>query len=285
MQSILAGIGGMFGWGLYDFFGGLFSKSIGNFKTFFWSQLAGLVFLALLGVALAVNLNIPLRILILVPVASILYAVAYLLFFKGFELGNVSIISATMNLWAVFTMLFAFIILDQRLSIFQFAGVLMILAGVALVSLKWGDIKNQDIKLLSGVKETFVAALLFGIFWIFSEVISENIGWASTTLVVKLGIVLFMLLFSLLAKRELRVSQINPKIMATILLAGVIEAAAVAVVNWGLTIGDSILVTPISSALSIVTIAMAVIFLKEKITTIQGIGMVIVITGIVLTAF
>ncbi len=275
----------MFGWGLYDFFGGLFSKSIGNFKTFFWSQLAGLVFLALLGVAFAVNLNIPLRILILVPVASILYAVAYLLFFKGFELGNVSIISATMNLWAVFTMLFAFIILDQRLSIFQFAGVLMILAGVALVSLKWGDIKNQDIKLLSGVKETFVAALLFGIFWIFSEVISENIGWASTTLVVKLGIVLFMLLFSLLAKRELRVSQTSPKIMATILLAGVIEAAAVAVVNWGLTIGDSILVTPISSALSIVTIAMAVIFLKEKITTIQGIGMVIVITGIVLTAF
>lgn len=285
MQSILAGLGGMFGWGLYDFFGGLFSKSIGNFRTFFWSQLAGLVFLALLGVAFAVNLNIPLRILILVPVASILYAVAYLLFFKGFELGNVSIISATMNLWAVFTMLFAFIILGQRLSIFQFAGVLMILAGVALVSLKWGDIKNQDIKLLSGVKETFVAALLFGIFWIFSEVISENIGWASTTLVVKLGIVLFMLLFSLLAKRELRVTQTNPKIMATILLAGVIEAAAVAVVNWGLTIGDSILVTPISSALSIVTIAMAVIFLKEKITAIQGIGMVIVIAGIVLTAF
>jgi len=285
MQSILAGLGGMFGWGLYDFFGGLFSKSIGNFKTFFWSQLAGLVFVALLGVAFAVNLNIPLRIVILVPVASILYAVAYLLFFKGFELGNVSIISATMNLWAVFTMLFAFIILGQRLSIFQFVGVLMILAGVALVSLKWGDIKNQDIKLLSGVKETFVAALLFGIFWIFSEVISENIGWASTTLVVKLGIVLFMLLFSLLAKRELRVPQTNPKIMATILFAGVIEAAAVAVVNWGLTIGDSILVTPISSALSIVTIAMAVIFLKEKITAIQGIGMVIVITGIVLTAF
>jgi len=285
MQSILAGLGGMFGWGLYDFFGGLFSKSIGNFKTFFWSQLAGLVFVALLGIAFAINLNIPLRIVILVPVASILYAVAYLLFFKGFELGNVSIISATMNLWAVFTMLFAFIILGQRLSIFQFVGVLLILAGVALVSLRWGDLRNQNINLLSGVKETIVAALLFGIFWIFSEVISENIGWVSTTLFVKMGIVLFMLVFSLLVKRELRVSQTNPKIMATILFAGVLEAAAVVFVNWGLTIGDSILVTPIASALSIVTIAMAVIFLKEKITSIQGIGMVIVITGIVLTAF
>jgi len=285
IQSILAGMGGMFGWGLYDFFGGLFSKRIGNFKTFFWSQLAGLVFATLLTVAFAINLNIPTRIVILIPIASIFYAVAYLLFFKGFELGNVSIISATMNLWAVFTMFFAFIFLGQRLSTFQFLGVLMIIAGVALVSLKWSDIKDQKIKLLSGIKETILAALLFGIFWNLSEIISEKIGWVSTTLFVKIGIVLFMLLFSLKADRELRIAKTTPKLQMMILFAGVLEAAAVASVNWGLTIGDVILVTPISSALSIVTIAMAVILLKEKITKLQGIGMTMVITGIVMTAF
>ena len=285
IQSVLAGLGGMFGWGLYDFFGGLFSKRIGNFKTFFWSQLAGLVFATLLIFAFAINLNIPPSIAILIPVASILYAAAYLLFFKGFELGNVSVISATMNLWAVFTMVFAFVFLGQRLSTSQFLGVLMIIAGVALVSLKWSDIKDQNIKLLSGVKETILAALLFGIFWNFSEIISEKIGWLSTTLFVKIGIVLFMLLFSLLVNRELSIAKTTPKTKMMILFAGVLEAAAVAIVNWGLTIGDAILVTPIASALSIVTIMMAVIFLKEKITKLQGIGMIIVITGIVLTAF
>jgi transporter family protein len=285
IQSILAGLGGMFGWGLYDFFGGLFSKRIGNFKTFFWSQLAGLIFATLLTFVFAINLNIPTRIAILIPVASIFYAAAYLLFFKGFELGNISIISATMNLWAVFTMLFAFIFLGQRLSTFQFLGVLMIIAGVALVSLKGSDIKDQNIKLSSGIKETILAALLFGIFWNLSEIISEKIGWLSTTLFVKIGVVLFLLLFSLLINRELRVANTTPKIKMMILFAGVLEAAAVASVNWGLTIGDVILVTPISSALSIVTITMAVIFLKEKITKLQGIGMIMVITGIVLTAF
>jgi transporter family protein len=285
IQSILAGLGGMFGWGLYDFFGGLFSKRIGNFKTFFWSQLAGLIFATLLIFVFAINLNMPTRIAVLIPVASILYAAAYLLFFKGFELGNVSIISATMNLWAVFTMIFAFIFLGQRLSTFQFLGVVMIIAGVAFVSLKWSDIKDQNIKLFSGIKETILAALLFGIFWNLSEIISEDIGWLSTTLFVKIGIVLFMLLFSLLIKRELRVANTTPKIMMMILFAGVLEAAAVATVNWGLTIGEAILVTPIASALSIVTIMMAVIFLKEKITKLQAIGMIIVISGIVLTAF
>jgi len=275
----------MFGWGLYDFFGGFFSKKIGNFKTFFWSQLAGSVFAALLTFAFAINLNIPGRILILLPVASIFYAAAYLLFFRGFELGNVSIISATMNLWAVFTMLFAFIFFGQRLSTFQFLGVMMILAGVALVSLNWSEIKGQNVKLFSGIRETVIAALLFGIFWNISEIISEEIGWLSTTVFVKIGIVLFLLLFSLLVNRELGISETTSKTKILILFAGVLEAFAVASVNWGITVGDVILVSPISSALSIVTILMAVIFLKEKITRLQGAGMVIVITGIILTAF
>ncbi len=285
LQSILAGLGGMFGWGLYDFFGGLYSRQIGNFKTFFWSQLSGLVFAILLTFVFAAQLSIPAGVAFMIAVAAVIYAAAYLLFFRGFELGNVSIISATMNLYAVFTMIFAFLFLGQRLTRFQLLGVVMILAGVTLVSLKWSDIKDRNVGLLSGVKETVLAAVLFGSFWIFSEIISENIGWVSTTLFVKVGIVLFMMLFSLLIKRELSLANIAPKILIMILLAGVLEAAAVAVVNWGLTVGEAILVTPISSALSIVTISMAVIFLNEKITRLQGFGMIIVIAGIVMTAF
>ncbi len=285
IQSIFAGLGGMIGWGLYDFFGGLYSKSIGNFKTFFWSQLAGLIFAALLTTAFSIKLNLTGRMLFLILVAAFLYAVAYLLFFKGFMLGNVSIISATMNLWAVFTMIFAFIILGQRLSPLQLLGVLLIITGVVLVSLKLDDIKGQSLKLFSGVKETVLAALLFGIFWIFSEVVSEEIGWAFTTLLVKLGVVLFMLLFSFLGKQALGVAKISPKILMMILLAGVLEAGAVTSVNWGLTVGDAILVTPISSALSMVTIAMAMIFLKERISKLQSAGMMMVIAGIVMTAF
>ena len=65
---------------------------------------------------------------------------------------------------------------------------------------------------------------------------------------------------------------------------GIIEAGAVAFVNYGLTIGDAILITPIASALSIVTIALAVIFLKDKITRLQGVGILSAITGIIVTA-
>ena len=58
-----------------------------------------------------------------------------------------------------------------------------------------------------------------------------------------------------------------------------------ALVNYGLTIGDAILITPIASALSIVTISLAILFLKEKVTKIQGLGIVMAIAGIIVTAF
>lgn len=283
--SILAGLGGMFGWGTSDFFAGLFSKKIGHFKTFFWSQAAGLVFAALLIFFFAASFNIPTLMAVLLPVATIFYAAAYLFLYKGFEIGNISIVSATINLWAVFTVLFAFIFLGQRLSGLQFFGVAMIVVGVTLVSLKWSDIKNQNLYLLKGVKETVTAAFLFGIFWNLSDVITSEIGWLPTTIFVKIGVILFLLLFSLFVKRELSIAKTTTQTKLMVALVGILEAAAVASVNWGLTIGDVILVTPIASALTIVTITMALVFLKEKVTKVQGLGIITAVAGIVLIAF
>lgn len=283
--SILSGIGGMFGWGIYDFLGGVYAKQIGPFKSFFWSQLAGFISALLLMFVFTISFNIPILVIILLSIAAILYSAGYLLFFKGFELGNVSIVAATMNLWSVFTMLFAFIFMGQRLSTIQSLGVLMIISGVTLASLNWSDIRNRRFQLSLGVKETVLGAFFFGVFWNISEVISQEIGWLLTTLFVKFGIILFLLLFSFLIKRKLDLTEATTKTKFTVVLMGIFEVGAVASVNYGLTIGDAILITPISSALSIVTITLAIIFLKDKVTRVQGLGMLTAIAGIIVTAF
>ncbi len=283
--SILLGIGGMFGWGIYDFLGGVFSKQIGSFKSLFWSQLAGLASILLLAFVFKTETNIPVRAIILFPIAAIVYSAGYLFFFKGFEKGNVSIVAATMNLWAVFTMLFAFIFMGQRLTIIQTMGVFMIISGATLASIDWGSIRNQSFQLSLGVKEAILGAFFFGVFWNISEIISEEIGWLLTTLLVKFGIAIFLLIFSFAVKQEVGLINSSTKTKYVILLMGMIEVSAVALVNYGLTIGDAILITPIASALSIVTITLAVIFLKEKISKLQGLGIVMAIVGIIATAF
>ena len=86
-------------------------------------------------------------------------------------------------------------------------------------------------------------------------------------------------------KRKINLSGANTQTKYMVVLMGIIEAGAVALVNYGLTIGHAILITPIASALSIVTIALAIIFLKDKISRLQGLGIVMAIVGIIVTAF
>lgn len=283
--SVLTGIAGMFGWGIYDFLGGVYAKQIGSFKSLFWSQLAGLASVLLLLSIVTTSFNIPVLIFLLLPLAAIFYSAGYLFFFRGFELGNISTVAATMNLWPVFTMLVAFIFMGQRLTTTQTIGVFMIIAGVTLASLNWSEIRESGFGVSSGVKETVAGAFFFGIYWNVSEIISEEIGWLLTTLFIKLGIIIFLLIFSSIIKRELNLSQVSTKTKWIVLLMGIIEAGAVAVVNYGLTIGDAILITPIASALSIVTISLAIIFLRDKITKLQGLGITMAIIGIIVTAF
>ena len=275
----------MFGWGIYDFLGGVFAKQIGPFKSFFWSQLAGLISVFLLAFVFTISVNLSALVIILSAIAAIIYSAGYLYFFKGFEIGNVSIVAATMNLWAVFTMVFAFIFLGQRLSPIQTIGVLMIISGATLASLNWSEVRKQGLQLSAGVKEAILGAFFFGVFWNISEIISEEIGWLLTTLFVKFGIILFLLIFSFLVKRGINLSNATTQTKYMVVLMGIIEAGAVALVNYGLTIGDAILITPIASALSIVTITLAIIFLKDKVTKLQGVGIGAAIVGIILTAF
>lgn len=275
----------MFGWGLYDFLGGFYAKRIGPFRSFFWSQMAGLASVLVLAFFIGTRLKVPSLVAVLLPIAAILYSAGYLFFFRGLEIGNISIVAATVNLWAVFTMFFAFIFLGQRLSTVQSFGVMLILSGVTLASADWGSVRHQGFRLSSGVKEAVLGAFFFGVFWNVSEIISEAIGWLWTTLLVKLGIVLFLVLFSLLTGRGLAMPRMTTKTKAMVVIMGIVEAGAVAAVNYGLTIGDAILITPIASALSIVTITLAIVFLKDKVTRLQGIGMMAAVAGIVMTAF
>ncbi len=283
--SIVLGIGGMLGWGIYDFLGGVFSKQIGAFKALFWSQLAGLLSILLLAVAFRTEFKLPGLAIVLSPIASIVYSAGYLFFFKGFEKGNVSIVAATMNLWAVFTMFVAYILMGQRLTPIQSMGVLMIISGATFASIDWRSMKSQRFQLSRGVKEAILGAFFFGIFWNISELISEEIGWLLTTLLVKFGIAIFLFIFALATKQEVGSINSSTKTNYVILFMGIVEVSAVALVNYGLTIGDAILITPIASALSIVTIALAVVFLKDTVSKLQGFGIVMAIAGIIATAF
>ena len=284
--SILAGLGGMFGWGTSDFFANNASEKVGHTKTFFWSQLAGMLAMGIIFVIFKpVMTGMKKREIVLLLIASVLYTAGYLFFYKAFEIGNVSVVSATINLNTVIAIMLAYVFLGQRLTGLQIPAIILVLLGITFVSINFNDLHKNGFSLLVGVKEVIIASFAFGIFWTLSDVLSENVGWIPLTLFIKIISIGLMVGLSFIGNKEKLFESNVKKFWLVISLVGILEALAMASVNFGLSVGDLVIVNPIASALSIVTISMAVIFLKEKISKTQAIGIFMTIGGIILSAF
>lgn len=284
--SIFAGLGGMFGWGTSDFFANQASDRVGHFRTFFWSQVVGvslfLIFLVLVRPSFVFS---PFLILLLF-VAAIGYSLGYLLFYKAFEIGNVSVVSAVINLNTILAMFMAIVFFKQQLSPLQILAVVMVLVGIILVGVNFKDLLNKKALLTKGVKETVLASIAFGIFyWPVNEYITERAHWLASSTIIKLLSLLIVFSIALSQKNKLKIENKSKNIILIVVIVGILEAIGVLSTSFGVSVGDSVLVAPISSALSIVTISLAIVFLKEKVTKFQKIGILLTVAGIVLTAF
>jgi drug/metabolite transporter (DMT)-like permease len=283
--SILGGLGGMLGWGVSDFFANSASEKVGNVKTFFWSQLAGVLLIALFVIDMAPSFAIPITFLGLTVFCGIAYTVGYLLFYKGFEIGNVSVVSAVINIQTLFVVLISYFIRGQPLTRLQIPAIALILIGVTLVSVNFNQLKKGAVSLLVGVKETLLSSVFFGIFyWPLNEFIVERVNWLTVSFLIKLIALTIIVLHTKVTKKSLQISKPTSRFLVLLAAVGALEALAVLSTTFGQSFGDGIIVAPISSALTIVTIGLAVVFLKEKITKVQGVGIFLTVGGIIMTA-
>ena len=284
--SILGGLGGMLGWGISDFFANSASENVGHNKAFFWSQIAGLALIVLLVVFTAPSFTITPLLLSLTIFCGVAYALGYLLFYKGFEIGNVSVVSATINLQVLFIIAISYFLRGQSLTAFQIPAIVLLLVGVTLVSVNLNDLRKGTVSLLKGVKETLAAAVMFGVFyWPLNEFVVEKADWLAVGFITKLTAIVLVFLISAFRKDSLAVKERNNKLYALIAAVGILEAIGVLSATYGQSYGDGIIVAPISSALTVVTVALAMIFSKERISKIQGVGIALAVIGIVMTAF
>jgi uncharacterized membrane protein len=161
----------------------------------------------------------------------------------------------------------------------------MLLIGVTLVSVDFRDFIKKGISLVSGVKESALAAVMFGLFyWPINEYIVERSDWIASSLYIKIIAIFTVFVIAYLQKSNLTLVSKKKNILFVLALVGILEAMAVLSIGFGGAYGDYIIVGPIAGSLTVVTVTLAIIFLKEKITKTQGLGIGLVITGIILTA-
>lgn len=128
--------------------------------------------------------------------------------------------------------------------------------------------------------------MLFGVFyWPLNEYVVEKADWLAISFVTKFTAVIAVFLISMRGKETLAIKDKTKKLIILVSTVGLLEAVGVLSVTFGQSYGNGIIVAPISSALTVVTVTLAMIFTKERINKVQGIGIALAVAGIVMTAF
>lgn len=154
---------------------------------------------------------------------------------------------------------------------------------MTLVSVIFDDLKKK-VSFATGTKEVLIATVLFGVFFVpLNERLAEMENWLVVTLYVKLFAVIIVLIFSkIISKETLSIQSNSFKNLFLLFIVGVLEALAVLGVNFGLSFGDGIIVMPISSSLTVITVTLAFLFTKERPTNQQKLGIFLTVLGIIL---
>ncbi len=217
-------------------------------------------------------------ILILLVIGSI-GAVAYYFFIKSLSMGQASINVPVANSYVIYTVIIAYIFFDEVVSSYQLGGIILVIAGVILISFKIHEIRKFDIKTIAkGVPYAFLCSLGWGVIVPLYRFVINDVGVFTAVFYMELITLLFMLLF--LTKYKFKKTDKN-KFFLTILVA-IAVAGGFFLGNYGISVGLISIVWTISSAAPLLTVILARIFLKEKIDTNQKIAIFLIVAGLIL---
>ena len=283
-MGIIAGLFTMFFWGVAIFLAALASRKVGNILTLFWMQLFGF----LVGIAYflfnstSLPLNTTVQFIPILFVIALFQVIAYLAFYKGLEKGQVSLVSPLGASWSLITIILSVIFYRESLRINQLLAILFITIGIIIISVNLKDvIKNRSIQLLTGVKEGIISMFGWGISLFLLISVSKELGWFLPAFIFRFLILLLLTTYIFYSKKSF-LPKPNKFPWIMLLFIGLFDILAFFTYSLGVSGTYGSIVAPISSANTIVTIVLSVIFLKEGVKLRQIIGIGAIMSGLIL---
>lgn len=210
---------------------------------------------------------------------------SWLCYFKALQIGDVNKVVAIDKSSTILTMILAFIILGEKITINMIIGMIGIAIGTYLMIQK-KKANNKDISIeVTGIKNT--AWLLYASFSaVFAsltsilaklgiENVESNLGTAIRTIIVL--IMSWIIVF--ITNKQHEVKNIDKKSLVFIILSGFATGGSWLCYYKALQDGLASIVVPIDKLSILVTVGFAYIFLKEKISKKSLFGLSLIVIG------
>ena len=217
------------------------------------------------------------RTLLFLVLSGLATGASWLCYFRALQLGDVNKVTPIDKSSTVLTILLAFILLGEPISLPQAAGVVGIGAGTLLMVSK----KETQSEVKGG--KWFIYALLSAVFAsltsIFGKIgvenVDSNLGTAIRTIVVL--VMAWLMVFITGEQKELR--QISRKSWIFLILSGFATGGSWLCYYRALQDGPASVVVPIDKLSIIVTIFFSRDVLKEKLSRRAAVGLVLIVLG------
>jgi len=291
-MGILLGLVTALCWGSADLFARFATRRIGTFRTMLYMQLCGFCLLTLAMPRLGGWGHLfdgsgwhPWAWGIL---AGILNTSSTLALYRSFEIGKMSIVAPLSASYPVLTMLLS-ALTGERLTALRLFGLVLTIVGVIFVArgehepdeANRGDDRAQPGEKGLGVRWALFSAIGFGImFWLLGLRVVPLLGSAPSVWVIRLTSVAATALVMLFA-RQSRAFPPRPD-LPLILGVGMLDTSAYMFNNYGMLHEQTSVVSVLASLYGAVTVALAALFLREKVTASQWLGIVAIFIGIIL---
>jgi drug/metabolite transporter (DMT)-like permease len=296
--GLLTGLGAALAWGSMDIASALASRRIGSLRVVAGVQLVGATILVVVALLTSTGLPSDPTALALSALLGLIGAGAYLAYFTGLRVGPIAVVSGVVAAYGGLTVVLSVVLRGETLTTLQALGASVATVGVILTGIAFEGHWRSTRLAGPGVIFSIVALVLFAMMAITTDVAIGYADWLQVLLVSRvvnatLGLVVVGLVVWLAARRA-RADPGDPeahaiivpsrRVLATVVLAGVLDVAGLAVFAYGISTAPTWLVGLASSFGPAVTILIAVAFLGERLKPIQWFGLSGVAVGMVAIA-
>ncbi len=279
--GLLFGIVAMLTNGVQDFFISTSSKRIGFFSTALWLQSIELFILIIMAIFSAqyLQVNITFGLIIVAITAGVFYGSGLLLFTKGLQVGNVSIITTITAGWGAITAILGAILFSEAINGTQLIAIAMVILGSIMVSFNIRSMFRSGFRRTSaGIVFAVPALMSYGIAFFLLSYLSKQSNWFMAALLITLFNVLTLFVYGRITKRPMKVRVESAPML---LFLGVLGVIALLAYNVGVAYSYTSIVAPVSSAALAITVILATVILKDRLATNQKIGIAMVMAGLI----
>lgn len=282
--AILSGLIAMTGWGLTDIFAKKAIDKIGHELIIIYTGIPTILVTGLLLIIKPVAISFSLNQALLLLLLALLDLAAYMFLYKAYSVGKVSILNPISSAYTIPAFAFSALILGERIGLIEGLCIAAIIFGVILTSLNFKELRDglQGDDFARGVPLGILTAITWGVVLPTYDLALEGVSWYLASFLLTLIKMLVLIFYNvIILKQQILIK--DKQILKSLFWAGLTDGGGNLGLAWGYALSTfTTITTVISSAYPLVLVPTALLFLKEKNSFSQYVGVVLITGGIII---